>query len=367
MELDELFIKKTIELAKLGRGHTRSNPLVGCVIVKDGKIISQGYHEKFGENHAERNAILNSKVSLEGSDLYVNLEPCSHFGKTPPCTDLIIKSKIKRVVVGCLDSNEKVAGKGIQKLRDNGIEVRLGVLEDQCRDLNKKFFYFIKNKRPYVVLKTATSLDGKIATFTGNSKWISSEASRRFAHSLRNDLDGILVGINTIIKDDPSLNVRDILNPSQPNRIIVDSKLRIPLDSKLLKKDIGSKTYIYTSKNYDREVYKKLCKVENLEIVVTNSDKQVDLREMLKDLGSKNISSILLEGGGNLNFSMLSEGLVNYGYFFLAPKIIGGRDALTSVEGQGFKNLEDSISLKNIKIDRFDEDLCIRGEICLPE
>lgn len=363
---DDYYMQRAIDLAKKGIGYTLSNPLVGCVIVKDEKIIGEGYHEKFGEAHAEVNAIndaIEKGNSLEGATLYVNLEPCSHYGKTPPCANRIVEEKIKRVVIGTLDPFEKVSGRGVKILEDAGIEVEPYVMEDECLNLNERFFSYIKNKRPFVVLKTAMTLDGKIATKTYDSKWITSEMSRQFSHELRGKLDAIMVGINTVLKDNPSLNVRYGKYKNSPIRVIVDSKLRIPENAKVLSPTLSNFTIISTTKNYDKEKFKILSSMENVRIIVAEEkDGRVDLKDLLKKLMDYDISSILLEGGGILNASMLKEKLVDKFYFFIAPKIIG-QDGKSAIGEMDLLNLKDAILVKDTKVEKISEDILITGRI----
>lgn len=363
---DDYYMQRAIDLAKKGIGYTYKNPLVGCVIVKDEKIIGEGYHEKFGEAHAEVNAIndaIKKGNDLEGATLYVNLEPCSHYGKTPPCANRIVEEKIKRVVIGTLDPFEKVSGRGVKILEDAGIEVEPYVMEDECLNLNERFFSYIKNKRPFVVLKTAMTLDGKIATKTYDSKWITSEMSRQFSHELRGKLDAIMVGINTVLKDDPSLNVRYGKYKNSPIRVIVDSKLRIPENAKVLSPTLSNFTIVATTKNYDKEKFKILSSMENVKIIVAEEkDGRVDLKDLLKKLMDYDISSILLEGGGILNASMLKEKLVDKFYFFIAPKIIG-QDGKSAIGEMDLLNLKDAILVKDTKVEKISEDILITGRI----
>lgn len=244
---DESYIQVAIELAKKAKGYVSPNPLVGCVIVKDEKIIGSGYHQRYGENHAELNAILSAKESTEGAALYVNLEPCSHFGNTPPCVDKIIESKIKRVVIGTLDTNPLVSGRGVRKLKRAGIDVRIGVLEKDCIQLNKFFFKFISKRIPYVTLKAAITLDAKIADTAGDSKWISSLDSRKLVHSMRTYYDAVLVGYNTVVKDNPSLTVR-LTDGRSPKRIVIDEMLRLKTDRKIFRGIEEGQVIIVTSK-----------------------------------------------------------------------------------------------------------------------
>lgn len=365
--MDEKYMRLAIELAKKAKRKVKKNPLVGAVLVKNDKIIGQGYHIAYGMEHAEENAIKNSLESVEDAELYVTLEPCCHFGKRPPCCNLLIDRKISKVYIGCLDPNPKVAGKGVKLLEHAGIFVQVGVLEEECRKINSSFFYHIMHKIPYVVLKSAMTIDGKIATSTGDSKWVTSEESRKKVHEIRDDLDGIMVGINTVIKDNPSLNVR-LVEGEDPIRIVVDSRLRIPKDSKILHLESTAKTIIATTKAYDVEKYDYLSKLENVEIIVAKSkDGRVDLLDLLQKLYEIDISSILLEGGGSLNYEMLRQKLVAKVMFFIAPKIIGGKNSLTPVEGEGIQIMGHAIDIKNMDIQKFGSDFLLEGDICLQE
>lgn len=363
---DRYFMSRAIELARNGIGTTKTNPLVGCVIVKDGKIIGEGFHKTFGSNHAEVNAIEDAKrrgENLEDSTIYVNLEPCSHHGKTPPCADRIIKEKIARVVIGNCDPFKEVQGRGIEKLKAAGIEVKCKVLEEECTTLNERYFTFIKNKRPFVILKAGMTIDGKIATKTFESQWITSEESRKFSHELRGMCDAIMVGINTVLKDDPSLNVRIGRYPHSPARIIVDSKLRISQSAKVLSKDLENIAIIATTDSYDREKFEILSKMENVRIVIVkNKNGRVDLRDLLEKLKEFNISSILLEGGGSLNASMLKENLVDKFYFFIAPKIIGA-DGISAIGSMGIEKIDEVLNLKDVEVSKISTDILIKGRI----
>lgn len=363
---DRYFMSRAIELARNGIGTTKTNPLVGCVIVKDGKIIGEGFHKTFGSNHAEVNAIEDAKrrgENLEGSTIYVNLEPCSHHGKTPPCADRIIKEKIARVVIGNCDPFKEVQGRGIEKLKTAGIEVKCKVLEEECTALNERYFTYIKNKRPFVVLKAGMTIDGKIATKTFESQWITSEESRKFSHELRGMCDAIMVGINTVLKDDPSLNVRTGRYPHSPVRIIVDSKLRISQSAKVLSKDLENISIIATTDSYDREKFEILSKMENVRIVIVkDKNGMVDLRDLLEKLKEFNISSILLEGGGSLNASMLKENLVDKFYFFIAPKIIGA-DGISAIGRMGIEKIDEVLNLNDVEVSKISTDILIKGRI----
>lgn len=366
---DKYFMSLAIKIAEKGRGYNKTNPLVGAVIVKDKKIIGMGYHEKFGYEHAENNAIkdaLRKGFTLENSILYVTLEPCSHYGKQKPCCELIIKHKIKKVVIGSLDKNKEVNGVGI--LKDSGIIVKTGVLEQECNKLNKEFFYSIVEKKPYVIFKSAISLDGKIATYTKESKWITSKKSRVYGRLLRSKVDGIIVGINTVIEDNPYLTTR-IIEKKNPIKIILDSKLRIKYDANVLKNKENNKTYIFTTSYADIAKIKTLEQLKGVEVFIVKKEEMgVNLNEVLKILYKKDIGSILLEGGGTLAYSFLEKNLINKIYYFIAPKLIGGANAKTSLEGQGISSIESVEKIKNVKVDIIDEDILISGDlICLQD
>ena len=282
---DESYIKLAIEIAKKGRGSVSPNPLVGCIIVKDERIIGAGYHEKYGENHAEINAINSAKESIEGSTLFVNLEPCSHQGLTPPCVDKIIENKIKRVVIGTLDMNPLVCGNGIKKLKSAGIDVKAGILESECTALNKFFFKHITKKIPYVTLKIAQTLDGKIADSKGDSKWISSLLSRRYVHELRSKYDAVLIGLGTVLKDNPSLTVR-LTEGRNPRRVILDTRLRLSTEHKLFSSNSDKKLVIVTSnKSKSKERKIKKIKSKGAEVIFVREDKgKLNLKNILKEL-----------------------------------------------------------------------------------
>ena len=354
--MDELFMRKALELAKKGIGKVNPNPLVGAVLVKDGEIIGQGFHEKFGRNHAEVNAINSSKEDTSESILYVTLEPCCHHGKTPPCTDLIIKNNIKKVVIGTLDPNKLVCGKGVKKLKESGVKVKLGVLEEECKNLNEIFNYYILNKKPFVMLKGAISLDGKIATKTGESKWITSEKSRIDSHKLRNQVSGIMVGIGTILKDNPYLNCR-ISDGVNPIKIILDSNLRIPVDSNVINN--GGRIIVATTKKANKEKVKELGSL-GVEVLLINSyENRVDLKELMEILGGMNIDSILIEGGSILNYSALNSKIVNKIKLYIAPIILGGEKSKGLIGGEGVEYLKDAFKLKKFTFEKIEDNLAI--------
>ena len=363
--MHEKYMRMAIEEAKKGEGFTSPNPLVGAVIVKDDRVIGIGYHKKYGENHAEINAFLDAKKrgeDVEGASIYVTLEPCSHYGKTPPCADAIIKNKLKKVFIGCVDSNPKVAGGGIKKLKDAGIEVVVNVLEEECRKLNEVFFYYIANKRPFVVMKYAMTMDGKIATVSGKSKWITNEKAREHSHRFRNKYSAIMVGINTVIEDNPTLNCR-LPNTRNPIRIILDSSLKIDLESNICKTAKDIKTFIATVKTIgdDDNKNKKIKEIEGLgvEIIKTESDGgRVNLKELMKILGEeKDIDSVYVEGGASLHASLLKGKLVNKVLVYIAPKIFGGFEAKSPIGGEGIEEPDKAIRLIEGSITKIEDDL----------
>ena len=320
---DEYYMKIALKLAPKGRGYVSPNPLVGSVIVKEDRVIGQGYHHRYGGNHAEINALNNASEDVAGSTLYVTLEPCCHEGKTPPCIDSIIKHKIARVVIGTIDANPLVSCRGINHLQDCGIEVKTGILERECRELNEVFFHFMETKMPFVTVKYAQTLDGRIATATGQSKWISSAPSLRFTHKLRAAHDAILVGAGTVIKDNPELTVR-LVRGRNPLRIIVDSALKIPAKSKVLQNLSQNKTIIATIKKADDPQFQRLTNL-GAEVITIAADKQgnVNLKKLLKLLAKRNISSLLIEGGAQIITSILIDNLANRLVTVIAPKILG--------------------------------------------
>src|SRR6056297_2804881 len=284
--MDIKYMKRAIELAKKGKGYTNPNPIVGAVIVKNGQIIGEGYHERYGEAHAEVNAFNHCSIDPKGATMYVTLEPCAHHGNTPPCAEKIVEKKIKKVVIGLVDPNPLVNHKGIEILRNAGIEVITGVLSEEIKEMNEIFYHFIQNKTPYVIMKTAMSLDGKIATKTGDSKWISNEKARYFGHELRHEVSGILVGINTVVMDNPQLTTRlKGQEGKDPHRIVLDSTLKIPLDSKILRLNSEAKTFIATTEKASKE---KIARLESLGVKVISTqsvNNQVDLQSLMKILG----------------------------------------------------------------------------------
>ena len=370
---EEKYMRRAIELAKKGSGHVNPNPLVGAVIVRDGEIIGEGYHECYGQLHAERNAIANAKKrgdSLEGSTIYVTLEPCCHYGKTPPCTEAIIEEKIAKVVVGSDDPNPLVSGKGFQMLREKGIEVIPHFLKEECDAMNHVFFHYIRTGTPYVAMKYAMTMDGKIACYTGDSKWVTGEESRAHVQTLRNHYKGIMAGIGTVLADDPMLNCR-IEGGRDPIRIIADSHLRIPMDSQLVRTAGQQPLIVACLPDADEEKAAQLQEkgVEVLRIPgvttadITEEQKEViSLPVLMKEHGARKIDGILLEGGGQLNESALQAGIVDRIYCYIAPKIFGGAQAKTPVEGQGLTRAADAWQFKRIGMQEFGQDILLEYE-----
>lgn len=370
---EEKYMRRAIKLAKKGSGHVNPNPLVGAVIVRDGEIIGEGYHECYGQLHAERNAIANAKKrgnSLEGSTIYVTLEPCCHYGKTPPCTEAIIEEKIARVVVGSDDPNPLVSGKGFQMLREKGIEVIPHFLKEECDAMNHVFFHYIRTGTPYVAMKYAMTMDGKIACYTGDSKWVTGEESRAHVQTLRNHYKGIMAGIGTVLADDPMLNCR-IEGGRDPIRIIADSHLRIPIDSQLVRTAGQQPLIVACLPDADEEKAAQL-KEKGIEVLripgvttadITEEQKEViSLPVLMKELGARKIDGILLEGGGQLNESALQAGIVDRIYCYIAPKIFGGAQAKTPVEGQGLTRAADAWQFNRIGMQEFGQDILLEYE-----
>ena len=361
---DQNYMLQAIQLAKQGEGWTNPNPMVGAVIVKNGRIIGKGYHKKCGELHAERNAIASLTESAEGATIYVTLEPCCHYGKTPPCTEAIIEQKIKRVVIGSRDPNPKVSGKGIKMLQEAGIEVIEDFMREECDRLNPVFFHYITTKTPYVVMKYAMTLDGKIATKTGASKWITGEAARAEVQHMRHRYMGIMAGIGTVLADDPMLNVR-VEGWKSPIRILCDSGLRIPLDGQIVKSAGKYRIIVAYADSENTEAKRKRLHEMGVEtICCPDENNQVDLKKLMKYLGEEGIDSILLEGGGTLNDSALRAGIVQEVQAFIAPKLFGGMNSKTPVEGIGVRFPSEAVKLKCTDICQIGEDIRITCQVC---
>lgn len=412
MKIHEGYMRRALNLALKGAGRVNPNPLVGCVVVKDSRIVSEDWHHEIGGFHAERNALMKCPdEEVEGADLYVTLEPCCHTGKTPPCTDIILEKKIGRVFVGAGDPNPKVAGKGIEILRSHGVEVFTGILEQECLDINAAFFHYITTGTPYVIAKFAETLDGKIATVTGDSKWITSEEARQRTHEDRNRYSAILVGIGTVLADDPLLTTR--LSTEQqgalngfagrnPVRIICDSQLRIPLDSQIVKtaKDVrtivacvqkqpdshedstlsadghgcdqrnsceGSVSSAHTGAGTLTDK-KKVLQAAGVEIIETPpADGHVDLNFLMAELGKREIDGVLIEGGGEIHAAAFAAGIVNSVQAYIAPKIVGGCTAKSPVGGAGIQRLFDAVQLSMKSVERVGPDILVMADVLKEE
>jgi diaminohydroxyphosphoribosylaminopyrimidine deaminase/5-amino-6-(5-phosphoribosylamino)uracil reductase len=359
LTLDERYMKQALRLARRGLGKVSPNPMVGAVIVKGGRVIARGYHHTFGGDHTEVDALKNAKEDVSGSTLYVTLEPCRHWGKTPPCTDAIIKSKINKVVVGMLDPFPEMQGKSIELLNQKGIETVVGVLENECRALNEVYLKYTAAGVPYITVKWAQTLDGKIATAGGDSKWISSPESLKLAHRLRATHDAILVGVNTVLKDDPELTTR-LVKGRNPVRVILDSNLRIPLDSKVLSNQAAAKTLVAATPAAPPEKLSALKKL-GIEVLTTppDSDGRVDLKALLKALAQRQISSLLVEGGAETITSFLRLGLADKVIAIIAPKLMGSGTAVLA--DLNITDLSQSLKLTFTRVYRSGVDMVVEG------
>jgi diaminohydroxyphosphoribosylaminopyrimidine deaminase/5-amino-6-(5-phosphoribosylamino)uracil reductase len=355
-----IFMKEALRLAAKGRGKTSPNPMVGAVIIRGGKIIAGDYHRRSGTPHAEILALRKAGKLAKDATLFINLEPCCHTDKkTPPCTNAIIESGLKKVIVAMTDPNPKVSGKGIKTLKSAGIEVETGLIETAAKRLNETFTKFITKREPFVILKAAQSLDGKIATASGESKWITGDKARQYVHKLRNEVDAVMAGIGTVIADDPSLDCR-MRGGKNPYRIIVDSSLKIPLNSRVLKHN-DQKTIIATTKVADREKFISIINMGHKVLTVKSNAGKVDLKSLMKKLGRLEITSVMIEGGSSLNASALSSGIVDKVIFFCAPKIIGGVDAISSVGGLSPASLNKIVKVKDLRVKRVGDDFMFEG------
>lgn len=357
--IHEKYMRIAIELAQKAEGETSPNPAVGALVVKGAKVIGRGFHERCGLPHAEVNALADAGSRAKGGTLYVTLEPCDHFGRTPPCTDAIIRSGIKNVFIGMADPNPANNGRGMAKLRKSGIKTTVGILEEEARSINLPYIKFMTRGLPYVTVKVAESLDGKIATRTGDSKWITGEDSRRYVRSLRGRVDAVMVGVNTVVKDNPML-LADASSRKQPVRIIVDTGLRTPPGARIFSY-IKSSPVIIAAARWTRRA--RLYQKRGAEVVFAGSKKErVNLTQLLKILAKRGIAHLFVEGGGELIAAMIEEGLVDRFLFFIAPKIIGGRHAKTSVEGRGFDRVGQALVFTKMKARMLDTDILIEAE-----
>ncbi|MCK5313239.1 MAG: bifunctional diaminohydroxyphosphoribosylaminopyrimidine deaminase/5-amino-6-(5-phosphoribosylamino)uracil reductase RibD [Desulfobacteraceae bacterium] len=362
---DKKYMEQALSLAQKGKGLTSPNPAVGAVVVKDNIVVGQGWHRRAGLAHAEVEAINDAGSDAKQSTIYVTLEPCNHHGKTPPCTEKIINAGISRVVIGCKDPNPDVRGNGIQRLKDNKIDVEMSSLNKEAETLIEDFaWYTCNDKKPFVTLKCASTIDGKIAASTGDSKWITNKISREYVHKLRHENDAILIGAGTLRADNPSLTSRiDGFESKDPTRVILDPNLSIDLNANLLTQGSNAPTIIATSKDASQSKKKSLVKIGVTIIEVPYENKQFNLSFLLEKLGQMNIVSLLVEGGSNVISTFLKAGLINKALFFIAPKIYGGSDGIPICSGAGPKFMKDAINLVDISVSRFEEDILIQGYI----
>ena len=356
-------MKSALRMAKKGIGRTSPNPAVGAVIVRDNEIIASGYHKMAGANHAEVDALSNLEGEITPRDImYVTLEPCNHHGKTPPCTRAIIENGIKNVVVGMKDPNPGVLGGGIEYLMSQGINVKTGVLEKECGQFLESYSKYVRTGKPFVIAKSALTLDGYTATSTGHSRWVTGEEARQYVHRLRSEVDAVMVGIGTVIADDPQLTSRlKRGRGGNPHRIIVDTHLRMPHNARLLNDDSEAINYIVTGEGIDRQLIKRIERGNTSVIKCPVRKNRVDLGVMMEILGKKSITSVLFEGGAGLMGSMIKERLADKFLIFKAPKLLGGNDGIPMSKGKGPLYMSDSLSLKDIKVKKYGEDILISG------
>ena len=358
-EADRQFMLRAMELAERGKGFVNPNPLVGALIVRGDRIIGEGWHEYYGGLHAERNAFKNCIEDPRGATLYVTLEPCCHHGKTPPCVDAVIEQGIARVVVGLKDPNPLVAGKGLEKLVNAGIEVVTGVEEEVLREQNRVFLKYIATGLPWVTLKTAMTLDGKIAAFTGDARWVTGDDARLRVHRMRSEYMGIMVGSGTVKTDDPLLNCRLEGEHRQPVRIVVDSKASVAFDSQVVRTARVFPLLVAHTVQADEEQLEMIQEAGGGTLLCEEKDGRVDITDLLKKLGARGIDSVLLEGGGELNYTFVKAGVIDEVYAFIAPKIVGGRTAKTPVEGEGFKRMGEALELSPFAVEAIGRDILL--------
>ena len=361
IDSDERFMRLALAEARKGAGKTSPNPAVGAVVVRDGNVLAKGYHKRAGEPHAEVVALEKINYKARGCTLYVTLEPCNHYGRTPPCTHAILRAGVSRVVVGMEDPNPDVKGGGCRYLEEHGVQVKVGVLEAECRRLNEAYIKFVTTRRPFVLLKIAATLDGWMATSSGNSKWITGPTARRYVHRLRQASDAVMVGVGTVIKDDPLLTARDVVSSKrQPLRIVVDTGLRSPLDAKIFTSAGDIPTTVVVGMNCKTTA--KLKSLEKMGVSIVRCPVKgavIDLNALMDILGGMEIQSLLVEGGARLNYSLIREKLVDKIKIFLAPKVLAGGDGLPIFFGKGPGRIEDCLNLKELSIRRFDHDLLV--------
>jgi diaminohydroxyphosphoribosylaminopyrimidine deaminase / 5-amino-6-(5-phosphoribosylamino)uracil reductase len=358
MNMDRYFMKMALELAATAKGKTNPNPVVGAILVKDGLIVGSGLHRKAGEPHAEVHAFRMAGEHAKGATLYVTLEPCSHYGKTPPCANLVKESEVSRVVVAMQDPNPQVAGRGIGLLRDAGIEVDVGILEEEAKLLNERFIHNMLTRTPFVISKVAMTLDGKIAAYNGHSKWITGEESRYNVHRLRNEVDAILVGSGTVLADDPMLTTRLKTGGKNPIRIILDSELKTPLEANITD-TTDAKTWIVTNENVNSDKIKDF-EQKGVEILtVPKTESGLDLAVLMNQLFEKGVTDLLVEGGSEINGSFLRAGLINKFLIYVAPKVLGGRESRTPFTGSNVETMDQALEVTFHSIENFGEDILI--------
>ncbi|MDA8234480.1 MAG: bifunctional diaminohydroxyphosphoribosylaminopyrimidine deaminase/5-amino-6-(5-phosphoribosylamino)uracil reductase RibD [Clostridia bacterium] len=360
---DEKYMAIALELAARARGRTSPNPLVGAVVVKDGRIVGQGYHEKAGTPHAEVHALREAGEQAMGATIYVTLEPCSHYGRTPPCSEAVINAGVARCVAAMVDPNPLVAGRGLDQIRQAGIEVSSGVLEEEAHRLNEVFIKYITTKEPFVVMKSAMTLDGKIATHTGHSRWVTGPEARERVHRLRDEYDAIMVGVGTILADDPALTTRLTERGRDPVRIILDSQARTPLTAKILNQHSQAATIIAVTQQAPQQRVAALEQAGAKVLTVPDMDGRVDIKRLMSIVGQEGITGILLEGGGQVNGAALAAGIVDKVIWFIAPKLIGGQTAPTPIGGPGATTMDEALNLTRVKLEQLGPDIMIEGYI----
>lgn len=355
--VDRNYMQRALELAAKGKGRTSPNPMVGCVIVRDGNIIGEDYHKRAGEPHAEILAIEAAGGEVEGATIYLNLEPCTHQGRTPPCVDVLLEKRPARVVVAMSDPNPKVSGEGIYRLREAGIDVDVGLFEEEARKLNEAFVKYITTGLPFVICKAAVTLDGKIATHTGQSQWVTCEESRRQVHQLRNEVDAVIVGSRTVMLDNPSLTTRlDAEEKHDPIRIILDADDYLDENRRVFEVESAAPTWVVLPEG-------RGCERAGEVLHVRRGGEGFDMHHLMTVLGEREITSVLIEGGGTTHASAFEAGVVDKVMFFIAPKVIGGRDAVTAVEGEGVAAMDEAILLERMTAEHVGEDLLIEAYV----
>lgn len=364
-DLDRLYITRALRLAARGRGRTSPNPMVGAVIVSKGRIVGQGYHHRAGEPHAEILALRTAGKQAIGGTLYVTLEPCCHTGKrTPPCVPALVGSGLRRVVVAMLDPNPQVKGRGVARLRRAGIEVELGCLREEAEELNEAYIHWIKTGQPFLILKAAMTMDGKIATANGESRWITGDKARRQVHRVRSKVDAVMVGIGTVLHDDPQLTARlPGRAVRQPVRVVLDSSLRIPPEAKILSKQVRGEVILATTVDAPKGRIEKLQRLGATVLVLPAERGRVSMRACLMELGKRGVTSVLLEGGSEVNASALQAGLVHRLQLYVAPSILGGQDTKGIVGGIAPTSLSDAMPLKDVRVKRIGVDLLIEAAV----